>query len=110
MPVPGGHNMDKGPEHMSEVITEAVAALNEKMDGGFDGTAKFVVEGEGAIMIDEAGARAGDEEADVTLTASTETFKAILDGEENPTAAFMTGKLSVDGDMGAAMRLAGVLA
>lgn len=95
---------------MSEVITEAVAALNEKMDGGFDGTAKFVVEGEGAIMIDEAGARAGDEEADVTLTASTETFKAILDGEENPTAAFMTGKLSVDGDMGAAMRLAGVLA
>ncbi len=94
---------------MSDVITEAVAALNEKMDGGFDGTAKFDIEGEGAIIIDADGARAGDDEADVTLSATAETFKAILDGEENPTAAFMTGKLSVDGDMGMAMKLAGVL-
>ena len=46
----------------------------------------------------------------MTLTASAETFKAILDGEENATTAFMTGKLSVDGDMGTAMKLAGVLA
>ena len=95
---------------MSDVVAEAVTALNAKMDGGFEaGTAKFVIEDEGAIMIDEAGARAGDEEADVTLTASAETFKAILEGEENPTAAFMTGKLSVDGDMGMAMQLSGVL-
>ncbi|MFQ6550046.1 SCP2 sterol-binding domain-containing protein [Aestuariibius sp. 2305UL40-4] len=94
---------------MSDVVTEAVAALNAKMDGGFDGTAKFVIEDEGAIMIDDKGAHAGDEEADVTLTATAETFKAILDGEENPTTAFMTGKLSVDGDMGQAMKLAGVL-
>ncbi|SLN22312.1 SCP2 sterol-binding domain-containing protein [Pseudooctadecabacter jejudonensis] len=94
---------------MSDTITEAVTALNAKMDGGFDGTAKFDIEGEGAIIIDENGARAGDDDADVTLSASAETFKAILDGEENPTAAFMTGKLSVDGDMGMAMKLAGVL-
>jgi putative sterol carrier protein len=95
---------------MSEVVTEAVAALNAKMNGaGFDGTAKFVIEGEGAIIIDADGAHAGDEDADVSLTASTETFKAILDGEMNPTTAFMTGKLAVDGDMGQAMKLAGVL-
>ncbi len=95
---------------MSDVITEAVVALNEKMGGeGFDGTAKFVIDGEGAIIIDENGARAGDEDTDVTLTASTDTFKAILDGEQNPTAAFMTGKLTVDGDMGQAMKLSGVL-
>lgn len=96
---------------MSDVVNEAVAALNAKMGGeGFDGTAKFVIEGEGAVVIDGNGARAGDDAADVTLTADAETFKAILDGEENPTAAFMTGKLSVDGDMGMAMKLAGVLA
>ncbi len=94
---------------MSDVVTEAVKALNEKMGGGFDGVAKFVIVDEGAIMIDGDGARAGDEDADVTLTASAETFKAILDGDQNPTAAFMTGKLKVDGDMGAAMRLSGVL-
>ncbi len=94
---------------MSDVVTEAVAQLNEKISGGFDGTAKFDIEGEGSIIIDENGARAGDDDADVTMSATAETFKAILDGEENPTAAFMSGKLAVDGDMGMAMKLAGVL-
>ena len=94
---------------MSEVVDAAVEALGKKLAGGFDGIAKFVIEGEGAIMLDGTGVRAGDEEADVTLTASAETFKAILDGEMNPTMAFMTGKLSVDGSMGMAMKLGSVL-
>ena len=95
---------------MSDVVTEAVTALNEKMgDGGFDGVAKFEIQDEGSIVIDSEGARAGDDDADVTLSADTETFKAILDGELNPTTAFMTGKLSVDGDMGMAMKLGAVL-
>lgn len=95
---------------MSDVVNEAVSQLNEKIGGqGFDGTAKFVIEDEGALMIDENGARQGDEDAEVTLSASAETFKAILDGEENATAAYMTGKLKLDGDMGTAMRLAGLL-
>ena len=96
---------------MSDVVTEAVTALNTKMDGaGFDGTAKFIITGEGVVMIDSSGARAGDADADVTLTASADTFQAIMSGDQNPTAAFMTGKLSVDGDMGMAMKLASVLA
>lgn len=94
---------------MSDVITKAVEALNEKMDGGFDGVAKFVIEGEGAVMVDGDGARAGDDEAEVTLTADADTFQAILGGDLDPTAAFMTGKLSVDGDMGKAMQLGSAL-
>ena len=94
---------------MSDVVTEAVKRLNDKISGGFDGTAKFDIAGEGSIIIDSDGARAGDEDADVTLSASAEVFKGILDGEENPTAAFMSGKLTVDGDMGKAMALAGAL-
>jgi len=94
---------------MSEVINAAVAALQEKMSGGIDGTAKFVVEGEGAIMIDGDTVREGDEDADVTLTADADTFQEILSGELNPTSAFMTGKLSVDGDMSKAMALGSVL-
>jgi len=96
---------------MSDIVNEAVAVLNEKMGGaGFDGLAKFDIQGEGAVMIDADGARPADEAADVTLSADAETFKSILDGETNPTSAFMTGKLSVDGDMGLAMKLAAVLA
>jgi putative sterol carrier protein len=95
---------------MSDVITAAVAALNEKLPSGFSGLAKFVIEGEGAIMLDASGARAADEEAEVTLTADAETFESMLAGNLNPTAAFMQGKLSVDGSMGLAMQLGAALA
>lgn len=95
---------------MSDVINQAVTALNEKISAGaFDGTAKFQIDGEGAIMLDSEGARAADEEADVTMIADADTFQQILDGSINPTSAFMTGKLKVEGDMGAAMRLAPML-
>ncbi|SEL10635.1 SCP-2 sterol transfer family protein [Roseovarius azorensis] len=96
---------------MSDVISAAVTALNDKMGGeGFDGIAKFVIEGEGAIVIDENGARAAEDEADVTLSADADTFESILKGDLDPTAAFMSGRLSVDGDMGLAMKLGSVLA
>ena len=94
---------------MSEMIDAAVKALSAKLSGGYDGVAKFVIPGEGAIVIDQNGPRAGDDEADVTLTAEADVFRAILDGEMNATMAFMTGKLSVDGSMGMAMKLGSVL-
>ena len=95
---------------MSDVINTAVTALNAKIEGGFDGLAKFVVGDDGSIMIDSDGARAGDDDADVTLTADADVFQSILEGDTNPTAAFMTGKLKIDGDMGLAMKLAATLA
>lgn len=97
---------------MSDVVRAAVEALQAKIGAeGFDGVAKFVISGEGAVMIDGAGVRAGadDDAADVTLTADAETFQEILDGALNPTNAFMSGRLAIDGDMGAAMRLGTVL-
>jgi len=95
---------------MSDIIESAVKALNDKIDGGFDGVAKFSITGEGDIIIDGDGARAGEGDADVTLGADAETFQAIMSGEINPTSAFMTGKLTVDGDMGLAMQLGSILA
>ncbi|MWD27321.1 sterol carrier family protein [Aquicoccus sp. SCR17] len=95
---------------MSDVTKGAVAALQEKMAGeSFDGTAKFVIEGEGSIVIDGTEVREADEETEVTMTADSDTFQQILAGELNPTAAFMSGKLSVDGDMGTAMKLGSLL-
>jgi len=94
---------------MSDVIDEALSALSEKLAGGFDGVVKFVLTGEGAIMLDGSGVRAADEEADVTLTAEPGVFQDMLEGDLSAAAAFMSGKLAVDGDMGVAMKLAGIL-
>lgn len=95
---------------MSDMLNQAVEALNEKVAGSdFSGTAKFAINGEGSIILDSEGARIADEDADVTMTADADVFQGILEGEVNPTTAFMTGKLSVDGDMGKAMSLASVL-
>jgi len=96
---------------MSDIVNQAVIVLNEKLSAsGFEGTAKFDIESEGCVMMNADGAHAGDEPADVTLSADEDTFRGILEGDTNPTAAFMSGKLKVDGDMGMAMKLAAVLA
>ncbi|WP_170403713.1 SCP2 sterol-binding domain-containing protein [Ruegeria arenilitoris] len=96
---------------MSDTLEKAAAALNEKLSGGdFDSSAKFAIADLGSIVLDENGARVSDEDAEVTLSADAETFEQILSGELNPTGAFMAGKLSVDGDMGVAMKLASALA
>jgi putative sterol carrier protein len=55
---------------------------------------------DGVIEVTEGG---GD--ADVTFSASEENFEKIVAGEQNPTTAYMTGKLKIKGDMGAAMKL-----
>jgi putative sterol carrier protein len=94
---------------MSDAIAAAVAALNDRLGGGIDGSIKMVIEDEGTVLIDAAGARAADGEADCTMTASADTFKALLDGDLDPTGAFMGGRLAVEGDLGLAMKLASLL-
>ena len=69
----------------------------------------FDIEGAGVWKVDvtDAGIEVteGGGDADVTIHASEETFRAIAEGKQNPTTAFMTGKLKIDGDMSAAMKL-----
>ncbi|MDB6452104.1 SCP2 sterol-binding domain-containing protein [Falsirhodobacter sp. 20TX0035] len=89
---------------MGEVIDKAVERLGARLDG-FEGRAKFVLKGEGTILADRTGVREGDGEADVTLTATVEDFRALLEGRLKPATAFMTGRLKVDGSMPMAMKL-----
>jgi putative sterol carrier protein len=69
----------------------------------------FDIEGAGVWKVDvtDAGVEVteGGGDADVTIHASEDTFRAIAEGKQNPTTAFMTGKLKVDGDISAAMKL-----
>jgi putative sterol carrier protein len=68
-----------------------------EIDGA--GTWKVDVD-DGTVTVTEGG---GD--ADVVISSSEETFTKIASGEQNPTSAYMTGKIKVKGDMGAAMKL-----
>ncbi|HEY5872522.1 MAG TPA: SCP2 sterol-binding domain-containing protein [Gaiellaceae bacterium] len=76
---------------------------------GMDNTYVFDIEGagvwtvavaDGAVTVSE-----GASDADCTFSASEETFEKIASGEQNATTAYMTGKLKIKGDMGAAMKL-----
>jgi putative sterol carrier protein len=59
------------------------------------------------VRVDEGDVKVteGAEDADATITASSETFEKIMSNELNPTTAYMTGKLKLKGDLGAAMKL-----
>ena len=95
---------------MSDVVNAALAALQSKLDGpGLEGSLKIVIEDEGTLRVDEQGASIADGDADCTLTADAETLQGMLSGEVDPTSAFMSGKLAVDGDMGVAMQLSSKL-
>jgi putative sterol carrier protein len=76
---------------------------------GMNNTYVFEIEGagvwtvavaDGAITVTE-----GSGDADTTFSTSEENFEKIVAGEQNPTTAYMTGKLKIKGDMGAAMKL-----
>ena len=77
---------------------------------GMTNTYRFDVEGAGTWTVDVQDGRVdvtqdGDAEPDVTITTSEENFQKLVNGELNPTTAYMTGKLKIKGDMGAAMKL-----
>ena len=96
---------------MSDIVDAAVKALNERLGGDGHrrlGQVRDRGRGRGAHRRDRR--LADDGEADCTLTASAETFQGMLDGDLDPTGAFMSGRLTVDGDMGLAMKLGSLLA
>jgi putative sterol carrier protein len=76
---------------------------------GMSNSYLFDIEGEGQWLVDVRDGAVtvtpGGGDADATITTSGETFEKIVAGEQNPTTAYMTGKLKIKGDMGAAMKL-----
>jgi putative sterol carrier protein len=96
---------------MDEAMAKALAALQEKTAGQtLDGSVKLEVTDKGALRIDEHGAREDDgTDADCTIRGDFDTFRAMFDGELSPTGAFMTGRIKIEGDMGVAMKVAGLL-
>jgi putative sterol carrier protein len=76
---------------------------------GFDRSVKFDTGAGGIIVIDGQTISTTDAPADCTITLSLDDLEALVAGELNPTAAFMTGKIKVEGDMSVAMALSQVI-
>ena len=76
---------------------------------GVNNSYLFEIEGEGQWKVDvrdgNISVSEGTGEADVTISTTGENFDKIVAGEMNPTTAYMSGKLKIKGDMGAAMKL-----
>lgn len=92
---------------------EFFASLPERADAaktaGMHNTYVFDIEdvGQWTVTVEDGAVTVaeGTGEADCTIRASEETLVKIARGEANPTTAYMTGKLKIDGDMGAALKL-----
>jgi putative sterol carrier protein len=85
----------------SRADTSKTAGMNNSYLFDIAGAGQWTVKvEEGAVTVVE-----GAEDADATISASEEIFQKIVAGEQNPTSAYMTGKLKIKGDMGAAMKL-----
>jgi putative sterol carrier protein len=98
---------------VAQSAREFFESLETRVDpaktAGMNNSYLFDIEGAGMWKVDVADGNVsvneGEGEADVTIRASEETLQAIASGDQNPTTAYMTGKLKVEGDMGAALKL-----
>jgi putative sterol carrier protein len=98
---------------MAESVREFFEGLETRIDPskteGMTNSYLFDIEGAGqwrvAVKDGSVDVAEGGGSADVTISSNEENFMRIVRGEQNPTTAYMTGKLKIKGDMGAAMKL-----
>jgi putative sterol carrier protein len=85
------------------------ARVDPSKTAGMTNSYVFDIDGAGTwkVDVDDGTVKVteGEGDADATISASEETFEQIASGDLNATTAYMTGKLKIKGDMGAAMKL-----
>lgn len=99
---------------MAASAREFFESLGARGPRGLRASYRFDIEGagtwrvevdDGAVFVEES-----DAAADCVIGTSEDTFLAIVRGEQNAMGAYMTGKVTVEGDVGLALRLRELLA
>lgn len=90
-----------------ETIAEQMRARVQ--GSGFDRSIKIDTGPDGVIVIDGSDVSTTDAPADCTIRLSMEDLESLVAGDLNPTSAFMTGKIKLEGDMSVAMQLSQLL-
>ena len=97
------------PENPREFFETLESRVDHAKAAGVTASYRFEIDGAGTwlVDVDDGKVRVSEngDEGDCTISTSAETFMKIANGEQNPTAAYMSGKLKVKGDMGQAMKL-----
>lgn len=91
---------------------ELVAKMQEN-NAWVDGKkVKIDFDDKGVVMLNgvDKEVTENDADADTTIKVAWDDWQAMANGQLDGMTAFMTGKLKVEGDMGNAMQLQGVLA
>ena len=95
-------------------VNEFFEALPARVDParttGVNKTYVFDISGAGVwtVTVTDGGVEVTEGDtggSDVTISSSAENFERILSGEQKAERAYMTGKIKIKGDMGAAMKL-----
>ena len=90
-------------------LEDIVELLGPKAEGTVQGTAKISLTDLGSVILSKDGAAISDDDADVTLSATSDVLQAIIDGTQNPMMAYMGGKLKIDGSMARALKISEIL-
>jgi putative sterol carrier protein len=108
-PVNDAKELSRMAESVQEFFQNLPSRADSSKTAGMSNSYLFDIDGAGQWKVDvddgNVSVTEGAGEADVTIQSSEETFQKIIAGEQNPTSAYMTGKLKIKGDMGAAMKL-----
>ena len=98
------------PASVQEFFETLPSVADTSKTEGMNNSYGFDIEGAGqwTVTVSDGSVSVADgidDGADVTISASQEVFGKIIAGEQNATRAYMTGKVKLKGDMGAAMKL-----
>jgi putative sterol carrier protein len=96
-----------------EFFESLPSRANGKRAEGIDASYVFAIDGAGTwtVKVEDGNVAVseGDTGGDCTISTSESTFEKIVQGRQNPLTAYMTGKVKITGDIGAAMKLKDVL-